>query len=146
LSSYWDSSALIKLYAAEDDSAYFDRVLVESREPAYSSSITAVEVSSTLFRKEAQGTEYPGSAITAIRRFRQDCTAGKIILLPCGQDVIDEAQRLAEVAFQQHRPVMIRSIDLIHVASASVAKATRIVATDKRLREFAGLLKVRLLP
>lgn len=41
---------------------------------------------------------------------------------------------------------MVRSLDLIHVASAVANKATSLVATDERLRAFASLLKLTLIP
>jgi predicted nucleic acid-binding protein len=41
---------------------------------------------------------------------------------------------------------MLRSLDLIHVSSALLVKATAIVTTDRRLRDITQMLGVKLLP
>ena len=48
------------------------------------------------------------------------------------------ARRIAGLAHHQTKPILIRSLDLIHVASASVAGATGLLTTDARLRELAA--------
>lgn len=67
-------------------------------------------------------------------------------MLPYGSDVIAEAENLIRIAFEQHPPVMVRSLDLIHVASAVASKATSLVATDERLRALASLSRLTLVP
>jgi len=143
---YWDTSAILKLYVPEHDSAYFLDLLVRAGQPVFSSAIAAAEVLCALYRKERAEDLGPGGARALSRRFRTDCKAGRVLLAPCGGDVMEEAGRLVKLAFQQRPPIMIRSLDLIHLASASVAKATALVASDKRLRSLGSLLELPLLP
>ena len=43
---------------------------------------------------------------------------------------------IVKLAYARPRPVMIRTLELIHLASATVGKASSLVATDARLREL----------
>jgi predicted nucleic acid-binding protein len=143
---YWDTSAILKLYVPERDSAFFLDLVAKAGQPVFSSAIAATEVLSALFRKERAADLKPGGARALFRRFQADCSVGRIVLLPYGGDVIAEAEKLVRIAFEQHPPVMVRSLDLIHVASAVVGKATSLVATDERLRAFASLVRLTLVP
>lgn len=143
---YWDTSAVLKLYAPEPDSAYFLKLIVAGEQPVYCSAISSMEVLCTLLRKEEAGDLKPGGGAALYRRFHRDARAGRVVLVPYGEDVAAEAERLAKVAFGEHRAIMIRSLDLIHVATAVVLGATALVATDKRLRALASVLRLPLLP
>ena len=143
---YWDTSAILKLYIPEHDSAYFLELITKTNAAILSSTIASVEIIGALLRKERAGDLRTGSPRTLLRRFRADCAAGRIMLIPFGADVIQEAERLAMLAFQRRRPIMVRSLDLVHLATALSAKATTVVATDKRLRDLGALLQVRVLP
>ena len=52
---YWDTSALLKLYVAEPDSAYFLRLAEESEEPICSSAIVMTEALAAFHRKQHAG-------------------------------------------------------------------------------------------
>jgi predicted nucleic acid-binding protein len=144
--SYWDTSAILKLYAPERDSPYFLDLVGRTERPIYSSSIAEVELLCALHRKERDGDLKPGGASALHRRFRLDCHAGRILLVPYGGDVVQEAANLMRITFARRAPAIVRSLDLIHLASASVVKATALVATDQRVRGFGSVLKLQLLP
>jgi len=137
---------VLKLYAPESDSAHFPKLIVASEQPVYCSAISSMEVLCTLLRKEAAGDLKPGGGAALYRRFHRDARAGRVVLVPYGEDVAAEAERLAKVAFGEHRAIVIRSLDLVHVATAVVLGATALVATDKRLRALASVLRLPLLP
>ncbi len=80
------------------------------------------------------------------RRFSADIDAGRIVTIPFGRDVIAETQKVVAVAYGRSKPILIRSLDVIHVASALVSKARQLVATDARLREAAALVGLDLIP
>jgi predicted nucleic acid-binding protein len=82
----------------------------------------------------------------AFRRFVSDCDAARVLLLPCAGPVFGEAQKVVEAAYGRSRPVMLRSLDAIHLASAITIGATTVVATDSRLRDSAKLLGLRVIP
>lgn len=142
---YWDSSALLKLYVTEHDSGYFLDLIAKSGRPISTSAIAVTEALCALHRKERAGLLKSGGADTLFRRFLADCEKGRAVLIPYGLNIAVEAEKLMKLALER-QPVMIRSLDLIHLASASLSKAKSFVATDKRLREFATLLGFQLWP
>jgi hypothetical protein len=57
-----------------------------------------------------------------------------------------EAERLGQRLPKSKAPLLLRSLDLIHIASAVVGKSVEIVATDVRLRDVASEIGLRVLP
>jgi predicted nucleic acid-binding protein len=144
--AYWDTSALAKLYVAEADSPYFLRLIAKSDEAVVSSVIAAAEMLCVLYRKEHAQALKLGAAKHVYRKFQADVNAGRILTVPFGHDAEGEAEKLARLGFAQPKPVLTRSLDLIHVSTALSAKATIFVAADVRLREAADLAGLNLLP
>ena len=144
--NYWDTSALLKLYLPEDDSGYFLDSVVASDQPLVSSAIAAVEMLCALYRKESVGELKRGGALAAHQRFLGDSREGRIVLVPYGEQVFTAAEEIVRLAFRRARPVMVRSLDAIHVASALTARARVMVATDTRLRQVAAMAKLKLVP
>ncbi len=144
--NYWDTSALFKVYAPEDDSGYFLDLVVSSDQPIVSSAIATAEMLCALYRKEWAGDLHSGGALATYRKFLGDCQAGRIVLVPYGEQVFMAAEEIVRLAFRVARPVMVRSLDAIHVASAVTAQARVMVATDARLRTVAAIAKLKLVP
>jgi predicted nucleic acid-binding protein len=143
---YWDTSALLKLYAPEPDSLYFLQLLARTDEQIITASVAAVEIQCALHRKEHLGDLKPGGAAAAIECYREDIRRGRVVEIPLGGDVLEEARKLISLAFGRKRRILVRSLDMIHLASAKAAGARLMVATDARLREVASLFELRLLP
>lgn len=144
--AYWDAAPVLKLYTLEQDSQYFINLAATATEPIVSSAISEVEMLSVLYRKEHAGDLRAGGARALFHEFRADCKAGRIVLIPYSADVVNEAARLIALAYGRPRPVMIRAIDLVHAASAVIARAKTLVTTDARLREVARLAGLKLIP
>lgn len=143
---YWDTSALLKLYVAEDDSAYFIGLIAKIDQAIVCSAVSAVEMLCALYRKERNRELKPGSAKAALKRFQADSMAGRLVTVPYGEDVIAAATKIVEAAYLGAQPVMLRSLDAIHVASAMVVGSRTMVVTDARLRDVAAMAKMRVLP
>ena len=143
---YWDTSALVKLYAPESDSDYFIRRIAGQAAPIMTSAIAETEVAATLLRKEFAGALPRGGSGRALDEFRADCRSGAIILIPYSTQIAFETERVARSAAEAKPPLLIRSLDLIHATSASLLRADTFVASDKRLRDLAGLLGLCLVP
>ena len=143
---YWDTSALLKLYVPEPDSACFLNLIAKSSEPVATSAIASAEVLCAVYRKEAAGDLKVGGARLSFRRFLADCKAGRIVQIPYGDDVTTAAEDIVQLALLRPKPIMIRALDAIHVASAMVMRATVVVTTDARMREVALLTKLQALP
>jgi predicted nucleic acid-binding protein len=144
--AYWDTSALLKLYVAEADSPYFLELIAGTAESVISSAIATAEVLCVLYRKEHARALKHGAAKRVYRRFVTDMNAGRVLLIPFGRDVECEAEKIVRSVFAQPQPILVRSLDLIHVSTALSAGATRFVATDARLRSAAVLAGLELLP
>ncbi len=143
---YWDTSALIKLYVPEPDSPYFLKLAAASGETIGSSAILTAEVLCAAYRKERFGELRPGGAAALVRRLMADCKSNRIVLIPYGDDVVAEVRDLVRLALRKTPAVMIRTLDAIHLASAKLGGATRMVATDARLRQAAALAGLAVLP
>ncbi|CAN5880147.1 hypothetical protein BH24DEI2_BH24DEI2_07950 [soil metagenome] len=143
---FWDTSALLKLYAFEPDAAYFLNLVANDARPLLTADIAREEMLCALYRKELSGDVKPGEARVLFNRFLEDERNGRIIVIPNGQDVLAEAERLVKRCYAQTPPLTVRSLDVIHVASALVSKADAVVATDARLRDAAGVMGLNVLP
>jgi predicted nucleic acid-binding protein len=143
---YWDTSALLKLYIPENDSAYFIGLIAKTVEPVWTSAIAAVEFHAAMVRKERAGDVRRADGTRALNRFQKDCAAGRITRIPCGDETTLKAQELVGLARVNRRVVMIRSLDAIHVASALSVLADGIVTTDIRMREVAAMAGLKIIP
>jgi len=136
---YWDTSALLKLYVREADLPRFLDLLAREGPPLLTAEVAKTEVLCALYRKEHLGDLKPGAVKGTFEGFLEDVGAGRIVTVPNGEEVLREAARLVERAYLNRPPVVLRSLDTLHLASALALRARRMVATDRRLREAAGL-------
>ncbi len=144
--TYWDSSALLKLYIVETDSLYFRSLASQSLRPLLTADIAKEEILCALHRKEAEANLSLGGAKVLFQTFEQNTKTGKIILIPRGIDVLNKLETILARTYEQIPSLFIRTLDGIHIASALTSKAKTIVATDKRLREVALLMGFTVLP
>ncbi len=128
---YFDSSALLKRVLDEPEAAAFDFSIdrfVEQGAALLSSSLAWVEVSRTIrVRLDA---EAPRRIIDLI-----EIALSGVEEFPISEQVIDIAQRLGLTS--------IRSLDAIHLASASLLGADLVCAYDQRLLGAAEELGFR---
>jgi predicted nucleic acid-binding protein len=99
--------------------------------------IGAVEILCALTRKAQAGDVRRADASKAMNRFATDCAKGRIVQLRYGDEMASQAKERVEPMFARRRPVMIRSLDAVHVTSALSVRAEEIVTTDARMREVA---------
>ena len=144
--NYWDTSTLTKLYVREADSTYFLRLSQASQSPLITSDISRQEMLCVLYRKEQSHDLKPRAAAKLFTKFLEDEEAGRILTIPNGKDVVTASELIVQKIYKHIPPMILRSLDTIHLASALVAKATTIVTTDKRLRDVALLMNLNVLP
>lgn len=145
---YWDTSALLKLYAPEPDSPRFLELAATSGGALGTADVAAVELICSLERKERAGDLREGGAEVLFQRFETDVQAGRIVLVPYGREVWSEVKRLVDAAYRHRgkQVVMVRSLDAIHIGTALSMKVASLIATDKRLRQAAALVGLKLAP
>lgn len=144
--SYWDTSALVKLYAQESDSPGFENYALNTPTRPITSRIALYEARATFRRKESEGILQPGYAENLYSQLLQDVADVELRLLELGTDVEREYGQVLEVCYQQAPPIPLRTLDALHLASARAAGEIELVATDKRMRDAAKLLGFTLFP
>ena len=144
--SYWDTSTLVKLYVKEADSASFETHALNDPGQAITSRIALYEAHATFRRKEAEGAIMANTAQKLYEQLLQDVAAGEIRLVELGADVEREYGQVLNLCYRPTMPILLRTLDAVHLSSARVAIETELVATDKRMREAAKLLGFSLFP
>ena len=144
--SYWDTSALAKLYVREPDSPSFRLHAAQAGVAPVTAEMTPLEMRRVAFRKELTGGLQPGTAETTVAKVDADVAAGSIEIVEQSQAVVRDLDQVMAACYRRHPPLPVRTLDALHLASARVAGETEILATDKRLREAALFLGFTLFP
>ena len=144
--SYWDTACLIKTYVPEADSEMFQELLESRGQVVTSGEFARLEFVTTLWRMESDGKISEGSAGTAVALFDKRVEENSCRLIRFDDSVREEFERVVRRCYSQDPPVLVRTLDALHVASAIASGETEIVATDKRLRDAATLLGFLLFP
>lgn len=143
--SYWGTSCLIKLYTPEPDSPTFHAHLAIGG-ACVTCDIAPLEFWATVRRKETEGILAAGEAEEVHAVFQSDATAGSITVIPCDASVRAKFHEIVGQCYSSQPPIFIRTNDALHLAAATCAGETEIVATDKRLREAAVALGLKVFP
>ena len=118
---YLDSSALLKRIVAEPESALLQAALrgyVDNQATLVSSSLAWVEISRALRRASAVDPRLRPDALT-------DVALSGVLERPVDAEVVALARRVT--------PLVMRSLDAIHVATALLVDADVVVSYDDRL-------------
>lgn len=75
-----------------------------------------------------------------------DLASGVIAVVPCNGPVREKYRSVVDQCLARTPPIFVRTNDALHLAAASCAGETEIVATDKRLREAAVFLGFSVFP
>jgi predicted nucleic acid-binding protein len=143
--SYWDTSALVKLYMLEPDSAQFQAVTSASV-PVVTARIAHYEACTVFLRREVDGLLPPGETPVLLQEISTDIAAGRIIVQEDGLNVEKRFIEVLEQCYSQVPPVFIRTNDALHIASALIAGEAEFVTADLRQRAAAELLGFKILP
>lgn len=133
---YLDTSALAKLYVAEDDSDELDKALTGRRDLLVSE-LTLTELTSAVARRVR---ERALEALPARRIYRQlfrDLQAGEYRLLDLTSATHREAERLL---LTLGRDMPLRAGDSLHLAIAALADAGTLITYDRRMHTVASAL------
>lgn len=142
---YWDTSCVLKLYVAESDSYLWQEHAVRSEDKFAASALLDTELTYALEQKEARGEIRSGAARALLKMFRRDVSAGRFVLYPVGSDILARAADIAHDCYHGRKPIHLRTLDGIHLATATRLKCSFMATTDERMRRGAALLKLRVL-
>ena len=136
---YWDTSALLKLYVTEPDSAKF-REHASATGPVLTSDMARWELFVALQRKEAAGDISAGTGLAFYSRFEMDVRSGRVVVRTVDLTLLGGFQSLVRQLYRQQPPILIRTLDALHLAAAHTAHATEVVTTDQRQAQAATVL------
>ncbi|MBI3878095.1 MAG: type II toxin-antitoxin system VapC family toxin [Verrucomicrobia bacterium] len=144
--SYWDTSALAKLYTEEADSADFEAKAAELNATLTTARVTVWEFRRVALRKETAGAIQANGAETVWQELEADIASGWLGIVEPTAQLAEEFDRVMSTCYRHTPPMPVRTMDALHLAAARVAGETEMVATDKKLREAAALLGFKLFP
>lgn len=142
---YWDTSALLKLYAAEADSSAYTRQFVAQHEDIAVGFLHRVEMHYALRGKEARGEIVPGSAKTLFSSFARHLAEGRFFLVPGGDDVEENSRQVLDRCLAAMPPVMVRTLDGLHLGSIVAAGISSLITADVRMRQAASLAGIHVI-
>ena len=142
--SYWDSSALVKLYVKEADSAQFEALALV--EPLMTGTLALHEARTVFRRREAEGVLPPDQGTAMFAQLTGDVSLGEIGVQTETDVVRGKFGEVLEACFSQTPAVFIRTNDALHIASALVAGEKEFVTADGRQRAAATLMGLAVVP
>ncbi len=142
--SYWDSSALVKLYVKEADSAQFDAQVLPGQ--VVTGTLALHEARVVFRRLEAEGVLPPGQGTALFAQLTGDVASGEIQTQTETDVVRGKFGDVLEACFSQTPSVFIRTNDALRIASALVAGEREFITADGRQRAAAVLMGLAVLP
>jgi predicted nucleic acid-binding protein len=142
ISCYLDTSFLIKLYVFEDHSLEAARLLASSGARRVINRLTDIEVASTLRRKSLDGSLTASEAQTAFAKFSGHGSIGLYDRRPIDEPIFALAENLID---QYGDFIRLRSLDLLHVATALHYGIDGFATYDEQLKLFAERVGLKLL-
>jgi predicted nucleic acid-binding protein len=139
---YWDTSALLKLYAPEPDSRDYLRLLIQQPEDVAISFLHRVELYFALAAKELRGEIASGSAKHLFHLFERHVSSGRYFVIPWGDDLALEARRLLDASLSATPPAVLRSLDGMHLGALRAARIQSVVTADVRMRDAARIASI----
>lgn len=137
--SYWDTSALLKLYQTEPDSGKFVSHASTCAE-VVTAFIGPYEALAAFRRREAEGVIGPGGAEICYQKLIGDIRCGRIRLIPESGGLGREFANIVNHCHSQAPAVFVRTNDGIHLAAAKVDGQSKFVTADIRQAVAARLM------
>lgn len=143
---YWDTSCVLPLYIPEPGSAELSELAGSQSEPLTSSQILGFEFLFAVHARVARK-EIPGSFASKVqRKFLSDLDAGRFLLIPLGEDMLDHVAQIT-ISLTKCSPILeLRTLDGIHLVTAQKLRSEEVVTNDKRMRKAAQTLGMGVLP
>ncbi len=143
--SYWDTSALAKLYVQEVDSEDFEAHA--ATDPNITISETGrLELRAVLRRNEAEGALSPGATEILHASFCALISSGHFREEAITPELESEYYSILDSCLGQSPPIFLRTNDALHLAAARRANQSEVVSTDKGLRKAALFLGFTVFP
>ena len=143
--SYWDTSALLKLYVTEEDSPVF-LALAAGVQRVMTGFIGKYEARAVFQRREADQVLTAGAANLCYQKLVEHAARGRVEIVPESGLLEHEYGVILNRCLSQTPPVFIRTNDALHLAAAKVAGEVEFVSADIQQRVAATFLGFTVLP
>jgi len=143
--SYWDTSALLKLYVTEPDSPAF-LALAAGTQKVVTGFIGKYEARAVFRRREAVKLLTAGGGDSCYQKLVEHAARGRLEMVAESDLLEHEYGVILERCLSQTPPVFIRTNDALHLAAATVAGEAEFVSADTRQRIAAAFLGFSVLP
>lgn len=124
----------------------FEAKAAETNATFTTARVTAWEFRRVALRKEIAGAIQPSGAETVWKELESDIASGWLRVVESTDAVIQEFDHVMVACYRHSSPVLMRTMDALHLATALVAGETEMIATDKKLREAAVIVGFKLFP
>jgi hypothetical protein len=136
--SFWDTSALAKLYVEESDSAFYE-ALADAETSIHISRIALFEAYVVFRRAEFARRISSGEAVTLFSELQRDVDAGLVVIHEF-ESLEEQFQHVMNRCLAAEPPIFLRTLDALHLATAIVAEELSLVTADARQLAAAKLL------
>lgn len=143
---YWDTSCVLPLYVPEPDSARLAELAAGQDDPIASSQILGFEFLFAIHARVARRQIPKDFAAKVQRKFMVDAAAGRFLMIPLGDDLLSTVAAMTAKLVTCAPGLEVRTLDGIHLATATRMDSEEVVTTDKRMRKAAKLLGLQVLP
>lgn len=137
--SYWDTSAILKLYLREADSAKYE-ALAASASSLVSCFMGRHEARTSFRRRETEGALPKGGASACHQKLLGDIALGRVGIIQESPEFDQEFGVVLDQCLSQSPPIFVRTNDAIHLAAARLAGETEFISADIRQRAAAQFL------
>jgi hypothetical protein len=141
---YWDTSTLLKLYVPEPDSQQFAAHVAPPG--VHASELARWELMRAIARKEMEHAIPAMSSEAVFSRFLADVSARRVLLVPFDAAIESRFRHLVLQLHRRQPPVVIRTLDAIHLPSADLLPAAEVVSTDPHMRAGATAIGLKIFP
>jgi predicted nucleic acid-binding protein len=140
MSTYWDTSCILKLYCFESDSKKFHNMVERYSSALTTSSLTDTEMYYALLQKESRSETGDEAANEIFQRYLNDSKSGLILHIPLGEDIFRITREITDICYKAASPIQLRSLDGLHLAAALHSGCTQLVSADLRMKAAAQLI------
>lgn len=143
--SFWDTSAIVKLYLTEADSPQY-LARVSSASEIFTAFIGKHEARAAFRRRESEGVLSAGGADLCYQRLLQDIQRGRVRIIPESPELDREFGGILDQCLSHVPPVFVRTNDALHLAAAKISAETEFVTADARQAAAATLIGLTVRP
>ena len=139
---YWDSSAILKFYVAEDDSAEYKHLMGNrpEAEEICVGFLHETELYYAFQKKELDGQLDVGMAKELFGLFQSHIDNHKLQYIPWSRRVAEESRKVLDTCLSVTPPPLVRSLDGLHLATMQSEGIRKLATADKRMKEAGELL------